>query len=127
MKPMKGCVVGGISLLLILGSCTEKQEPAPISSPAPTSTPRAERPKEEKFRLLTHCGLSYPLTYERQPWLPVEKRYRRTHNPPRGFESERYYDVGTIRRVDDDTIVYTSSMGVEVEYEPTRKKGHGCK
>ena len=87
---------------------------------------RPLRQGEKSHRLLTHCGLSFPLRFEKQSWLPVERGLRRTINPPDGFSSDGYYDEGTIRRVDDDTVVYTSSMGIEIEYEPTTKKRGGC-
>jgi PASTA domain len=81
---------------------------------------------EGRFRLLTHCGLSYPLEFDGHFWLPTNPRLRRTINAPEGFASHNYYDHGTIRRVDADTVIYTSSTGVEVTYEPTTKVGQGC-
>jgi hypothetical protein len=59
--------------------------------------------------LLTHCGLGYPFIFDHQAWLPVDRRLRRTVNPPEGFASDGYYDNGTIRRIDEDTLMYTSS------------------
>lgn len=84
------------------------------------------RSKEEPFRLRTHCGLSAPLAFDGRDWLPVDLRLRRTNNPPAGFGSDENYDIGTIRRIDDDTIIYTSSQGREVEYEPTGREAGGC-
>ncbi len=84
------------------------------------------RSKEEPFKLLTHCGLSYPLRFNGRDWLPVNPRLRRTHNAPDGFGSDENYDLGTIRRIDEDTIIYTSSEGFEVEYEPTDSEADGC-
>lgn len=81
---------------------------------------------EQGFRLVTHCGLSYPLEFAGRNWLPVEYKLRRTINPPEGFSSHSYYDKGTIRRIDDDTLIYTSSTGIEVEYAPTTTQGGGC-
>lgn len=82
---------------------------------------------ERRFRLLTHCGLSFPLEYHDRFWLPVDPRLRRTHNPPQGFFSHGYYDRGTIRAVDKNTLIYTSSSGVEVEYEPSMTtRAGGC-
>jgi PASTA domain-containing protein len=88
--------------------------------------PRALRPGESNFRLLTHCGLSYPLEVDNGFWLPVDRKLRRTINPPQGFASDGYYDKGTIRRIDEDTLIYTSSTGIMVEYEPTSKRPGGC-
>ena len=87
---------------------------------------RTFRSGERKFRLLTHCGLSHPMRFAKQFWLPVDPKLRRTVNPPRGFYSHGYYDIGTIRRIDQDTVVYTSSTGVEVEFEPTDETPKGC-
>lgn len=84
------------------------------------------RSGEQPFSLLTHCGLSYPLEFEDRFWLPVDQQLRRTINPPKGFHSDGYEDAGTIRRVDADTIIYTSSTGREVEYEPTEQGPGGC-
>lgn len=84
------------------------------------------RSKEEPFRLLVHCGLSFPLEFHERAWLPVDPALRRTINPPDGFGNDENYDVGTIRVIDDDTIIYTSSEGVEVEYEPTERRAEGC-
>lgn len=67
------------------------------------------RSKEKDFKLLLHCGLSNPLRFEGHEWLPVDPRLRRTHNPPDGFGSDENYDLGTIRVIDEDTIIYTSS------------------
>jgi hypothetical protein len=90
--------------------------------PDPTSLQTGER----RFRLLTHCGLSYPLKFQGRFWLPTDPELRRTINAPEGFSSHNYFDRGTIRRVDTDTVIYTSSTGVEVTYEPTTKVGQGC-
>ena len=84
------------------------------------------RSSDKPFKLLVHCGLSYPLEFDGRNWLPVDTRLRRTHNPPEGFGDDENYDRGTIRRIDGDTIIYTSSEGVEVEYEPTTKRAEGC-
>lgn len=81
---------------------------------------------QEPFRLLVHCGLSYPLEFAGRTWLPVDRHLRRTHNPPDGFGSDENHDEGTIRVVDEDMIVYTSSEGLEVAYEPTEKEPKGC-
>lgn len=84
------------------------------------------KPGERRFRLLTHCGLSFPLEFEDRLWLPVDERLRNTMNPPEGFSSDNYHDMGSIRKVDEDTVVYTSSGGTEVEYRPTERKRGGC-
>ena len=86
----------------------------------------ALRPGEERHRLLTHCGLSFPMRYDGQNWLPVDPALRATISAPQGFSSDNYYDAGVLRRVDDDTVIYTSSGGTEVEYKPTEKKRGGC-
>ena len=86
----------------------------------------ALRPGERKFRLLTHCGLSYPLEFDDRFWLPVDRRFRQTINAPEGFYSDGYYDVGTIRHIDQETLIYTSSTGIEVGYEPTNMRPGGC-
>ncbi len=83
-------------------------------------------PGEERHRLLTHCGLSFPMRYEGDNWLPVDPELRATFSAPDGFSSDDYFDEGSVRRVDDDTVIYTSSGGTEVEYEPTEKKPGGC-
>lgn len=85
-----------------------------------------QREAGERFELLIHCGLSLPLEFNDRLWLPVDPRLRRTHNPPEGFGGDENYDVGTLRVVDEDTIVYTSSEGVEVEYEPTKRRPETC-
>jgi len=110
-----------------------KQEPPPDTRVEPGATvtlfvpqPRAMRPGESNFRLLTHCGLSYPLEFDKGFWLPVNRKLRRTINPPQGFASDGYYDKGSIRRIDEDTLIYTSSTGVDVEYEPTSNRPAGC-
>lgn len=87
---------------------------------------RTLREDEEKYRLITHCGLSFPLEYDHQFWLPVDRKLRQSVNPPEGFSSDGFYDNGTVRRVDDYTLIYTSSSGVQVEYEPTTKRPRGC-
>ncbi len=84
------------------------------------------RSSDKPFRLLIHCGFSIPLQFRGRNWLPVDKRLRRTHNPPDGFGADENYDMGTIRRIDEDTIIYTSSEGREVEYRPTDKPAENC-
>lgn len=84
------------------------------------------RASDEPFKLLIHCGLSYPLRFDGRNWLPDDPRLRRTHNPPDGFGNDENSDRGRIRRIDDDTLIYTSSEGVEVEYEPTDRQAEGC-
>ena len=84
------------------------------------------RSPDRRFRLLIHCGLSNPFEFEGRNWLPVDTRLRKTHNPPKRFGSDENYDVGTMRRIDDDTIIYTSSEGREVEYEPTDRRAEVC-
>lgn len=86
----------------------------------------APRAPDKPFRLLIHCGLSYPLEFDGRNWRPVDPRLRRTHNPPDGFAIDDNYDKGTVRRVDEDTIIYTTSEGREVEYEPTNRRADGC-
>lgn len=81
---------------------------------------------QQPFRLLVHCGLSYPLAFEDRFWLPVDLKFRRTHNPPDGFVGDGIYDEGTIRRIDDDTLIYKSSEGIEAEFEPTQQRPDGC-
>jgi hypothetical protein len=110
-----------------------RQDPPPDTKVAPGTTitlfvphRRSLRPGEDKFRLLSHCGLSYPLEFAGRFWLPVDRKLRRTINPPQGFASDGYYDNGTIRRVDKHTLIYTSSTGIEVEYEPTNNRPGGC-
>jgi hypothetical protein len=90
----------------------------------PARRPLGER--ERRFRLLTHCGLSFPLEFAGRFWLPVDPQLRRTLNPPEGFASDGFFDKGTIRRIDRDTLVYTSSTGTSVEYEPTDRGPGGC-
>lgn len=109
------------------------QEPLPDTRVKPGATltlyvpeERALRPGERKFRLLTHCGLSFPLEFDDRFWLPVDRQFRRSINPPEGFSSNGFYDVGTIRRVHQETLVYTSSTGVEVGYEPTNRRPETC-
>lgn len=77
-------------------------------------------------RLLTHCGLSFPILYEGRNWLPIDPELRATVNPPRGFSSDGYFDEGVVREVDHDTLIYISSDGEEVEYEPTGNRRGGC-
>jgi hypothetical protein len=127
--PSPGTVGGG----RFAGDAILEQDPAPNTRVAPGSTitfyiaqARPLRPGERSFRLLTHCGLSFPLEFETQLWLPVERKLRRTINAPEGFRSDGYYDKGSIRRIDENTIVYTSSTGVEAEYRPTHKEPRGC-
>lgn len=90
------------------------------------ATPRSLRPGERPFRLLTHCGLSYPLTFHGQQWLPIDRDLRRTINQPEGFGSDGYYDKGTVRRPSATTLIYTSSTGVEVRYRPAQRRPGGC-
>ena len=109
---MRSKLVSGAAVALLLTACAG-------DTPAPGTGGRP-------FRLLIHCGLSFPLEHEEQLWLPVDPRFRRTHNPPEDFGGDENYDEGTIRRVDEDTLIYTSSAGVEVEYAPTNKRPGGC-
>jgi hypothetical protein len=109
------------------------QDPLPDTRVKPGATltlfvpvERALRPGERKFRLLTHCGLSYPLEFDDRFWLPVDREFHRTINPPEGFYSNGYFDVGTIRPLGEESLIYTSSTGVEVAYEPTNKRPGGC-
>lgn len=109
------------------------QEPAAGSTVEPGAeltlfVSRATRLRrgERRFRLLTHCGLSLPLAFGGEHWLPVNRKLRRSINAPEGFTSHGYYDVGRVRRVDEDSLVYTSSTGVAVEYEPSSKRAEGC-
>ena len=88
--------------------------------------PRPLRPGERPIRLLTHCGLSYPLTFGGQRWLPVDRNLRATINQPEGFASHGYHDKGTIRRASATTLIYTSSTGVEVRYRPTERRPGEC-
>jgi hypothetical protein len=81
---------------------------------------------EKPHRLITHCGLSFPMHYEGRNWLPVDPELRKTFNPPEGFSSDGYVDEGVVREVDDDTLIYISSSGEEVEYEPTDEPRGGC-
>jgi hypothetical protein len=83
-------------------------------------------PGEERHRLLTHCGLSFPMRYEGKNWLPTDPELRQTFNAPRGFSTDGYWDEGSVRSVDEDTLIYTSSGGTEVEYEPTKRERGGC-
>ena len=129
LTPSPGTVAGG----QFAGDAVLRQEPVPNTRVEPGATlilfvpaERLLRAGEERLRLLTHCGLSYPLTYQGQRWLPVERRFRRTHNPPEGFHSDGYYDRGFIQKVDEDTLIYTSSTGIAVEYEPTKRREGGC-
>src|SRR5918992_882469 len=124
-----GVVVGG----QFAGDAVLKQDPPPDTKVEPRATVtlfvpygRPLRPGETRFRLLTHCGLSYPLEFDNRFWLPVDAKLRRTINPPEGFHSDGYYDVGRVRPIDHDTVMYTSSVGIEVEYEPTKKRPQGC-
>jgi hypothetical protein len=67
------------------------------------------------------------MRYEGRNWLPVDPELRETINaPPRDFSSDNYFDEGVVRKVDDDTLIYISSGGEEVEYEPTDKRRGGC-
>lgn len=109
------------------GGTILRMEPAPGTVVDPGSTltlfvapDRELQTGERELRLLTHCGLSFPLRFQGTYWLPVDPKLRRSINPPSGFSSHGYYDRGTIRRVDHDSVIYTSSAGVEVEYEPAK-------
>lgn len=109
---------------LLVGCTSDAGLPATSGNPVDTPTAGEEG---QPFRLLIHCGLSVPLEFGNRFWLPVDTRLRMTHNPPDGFGSDDNYDMGTIRRVDEDTIIYTSSEGVEVEYEPTKRRRNLCR
>jgi hypothetical protein len=109
------------------------QDPLPDTRVKPGSTltlfvpvDRALRTGERKFRLITHCGLSYPLEFDDRFWLPVDRKFRRTINAPEGLYSDGCYDAGTVRRIDQETLIYTSSTGMEVEYQPTNKRPGSC-
>lgn len=118
--------IAGLALVISLATltgCSDRVDQPRGSTAA--KDPIAER-REERFELLTHCGLSLPLEYRDRFWLPVDRHLRRTYNPPDGFGGDENYDIGTMRVVDDDTIVYTSSEGAEVEYEPTKRRPGGC-
>ena len=124
---------GGVASGRFPGDTVLRQRPGPDTKVAPGATitlfvptERNLRRGEEKFRLITHCGLSFPLEFDHQFWLPVDRKLRRTITPPDGFSSDGFYDMGTIRRIDRDTLMYTSSTGIEVEYEPTGKRPGGC-
>jgi hypothetical protein len=106
----------------VAGTVVQPGSTLTLFVPNPRLLPVGER----RFRLLTHCGLSYPLEFDGHFWLPTDRTLRRTINAPEGFASHNYYDHGTIRRIDADTVIYTSSTGVEVRYEPTTKVGQGC-
>jgi hypothetical protein len=97
-----------------------------ITDTATQDEGEADGPGEGEFRLLTHCGLSLPLEFDQRYWLPVNRKLRRTINPPEGFASDGYYDEGHLRVVDRDTIIYTSSGGTSVKYEPTRRRPFSC-
>lgn len=84
-------------------------------------------PDEQRHRLLIHCGLSFPMRYDGENWLPTEPELREGINAPRGFSSsDDYFDEGIVRRLDQDTVIYTSSRGIEVEYQATDRKRGGC-
>jgi hypothetical protein len=127
--PSPGFVIGG----QFAGDAVLRQDPPPDTRVSPGATitlfvpyGRPLRPGEKKFRLLTHCGLGYPLEFENEFWLPSDPELKRTINTPEGFASDGYYDNGTIRRIDDNTLIYTSATGIAVEYEPTSKRPPGC-
>jgi len=114
-----------VAAAVLLAGCTDDtNRPAASADRVESPTPHE---KEQSFHLLIHCGLSYPLRFDGRSWLPVDKKLRRTHNPPEGFGGDENYDRGTIRVVDQDTLIYRSSTGVEVEYEPTERAAGGCR
>jgi hypothetical protein len=124
-----------LAALLLLGpacgdSGSRRTLPTEASAASPAEPADVQVPDDagpsEPFKLLVHCGLSFPLRYEDRLWLPVDPELRRTINPPPGFGGDENYDHGTIQTFDDDTLVYTSSEGVEVEYEPTDQPQGGC-
>lgn len=124
MRIMKIALGSLLVSLVLLSACTNRSD-EPVTSTNPGDSPAPEQ-EGERFELLIHCGLSVPLEFDDRLWLPVDRRLRRTHNPPEGFGSDENYDVGTIRVIDHDTIIYTSSEGVEVEYEPTKRRPEIC-
>lgn len=111
-----------VSVTVLTGCSDGVDEPGASTA---TDAPTAEQ-EGHRFELLTHCGLSLPLEFRGRFWLPTDPRLRRTHNPPEGFGGDENHDVGTIRVIDSDTIIYTSSEGVEVEYEPTKRRPGVC-
>ena len=98
-----------VAVILVMSGCS-----APLDA------------NESRHRLLTHCGLGFPMRYQGRNWLPVDPELRETFNAPKGFSSDNYFDEGVVREVDDDTLIYISSDGEEVEYEPTNKQRGGC-
>ncbi len=117
-----GLAFGAVAMFAV--ACTAQPNvAAPSTTLAPT---RSAVGTQQPFRLLIHCGLSHPLTFDNRFWLPVDRLLRRTHNPPDGFGGDENYDDGIIRVIDEDTLVYESSEGIEVEYEPTRRRPRGC-
>jgi hypothetical protein len=117
----------------LAGDVVTTQEPAAGVVVAPGAeltlfVSRATRLRrgERRFRLLTHCGLGLPMELEGRYWLPVNRKLRRTINAPEGFTSHGYFDVGRVRRVGRDSVVYTSSTGVAVQYQPTSRRPQGC-
>jgi hypothetical protein len=123
---MNRCIALTSVAIVLFAGCERDADPA-VGRDGPSQTsPTTARQDETGFRLLTHCGLSYPMRFQGTFWLPVDQDLRKTINPPLGFASDGYYDEGTVRVVDDDTVVYTSSGGIQVEYAPTKKRPFGC-
>lgn len=132
-EDVEGAGAGDVPTGRFAGDTVLRQRPAAGTKVVPGAIltllvpeERELRRKEETYRLITHCGLSFPLEYDHVFWLPLDPKLRRTINPPEGFSSDGYYDNGTVRRIDDDTLIYTSSTGIEVEYEPTMERPGGC-
>ena len=73
----------------------------------------------------SHRGLSYPLTFHGQQWLPVDRDLRRTIDQPEGFGPGGYHDKGTVHRPTATSLTYTSSTGGEVRYRPTQRRPGG--
>lgn len=114
-------VIAADPVVLLIGRNVDTEEEGMFAY-----RPPAPREHEEPFRLLVHCGLSVPLEFDDRLWLPIDPELRRTRDPPDGFGTDENYDEGTIRVVDRDTLVYTSSEGVEVEYEPSEEGPKFC-
>lgn len=81
-----------------------------------------------RYKLLSHCGLAYPLAWDFDGsfWDPVGggEPYA---NPPEGFGYT--FDEGTIELVGDDQARYTSSEGVIVDLTrsgDTERRGFLC-
>jgi hypothetical protein len=126
---MKHCPAVVLLLTFVFAACTDSQ---PLTSAPPVST-SMNSPSDEvadqqgkPFRLLIHCGLSYPVRFRGRYWLPVDNDLRRTHNPPPGFGTDENFDWGLMFVVDSDALVYQSSEGIRVEYEPTNRRPTGC-